>query len=99
MNTLLLEPGMPRIYTALAEWIACVLYIYPYLFPEKKNCKLGYRNSRYHKKMLIAVIAAAIIYTADQRHEAFLKKVLNCSTNNTEPTRKTANLSTANATT
>ncbi len=29
MNTLLLEPGMPRIYTALAEWIACVLYIYP----------------------------------------------------------------------
>ncbi len=44
MNTLLLEPGMPRIYTALAEWIACVLYIYPYLFPEKKNCKLGYRN-------------------------------------------------------
>ena len=88
MNTLLLEPGMPRIYTALAESIACVLYIYPYLFPEKKNCKLGYRNSRYHKKMLIAVIAAAIIYTADQRHEAFLKKVLNCSTNNSGLTKK-----------
>ena len=29
MNTLLLEPGMPRIYTALAEWIACVIYICP----------------------------------------------------------------------
>lgn len=29
MNALLLEPGMPRVYTALAEWIACVIYIYP----------------------------------------------------------------------
>lgn len=29
MSTLLLEPAMPRIYTALAEWIACVIYIYP----------------------------------------------------------------------
>ena len=38
--------------------------------------------------MLIAVIAAAIIYTADQRHEAFLKKVLNCSTNNSGLTKK-----------
>ncbi len=29
MNPLSLDPGMPRIYTALAEWIACIIYVYP----------------------------------------------------------------------
>lgn len=29
MNSLLLEPGMPRIYTALAEWISCAIYVFP----------------------------------------------------------------------
>lgn len=29
MSTILLEPGMPRLFTALAEWIACLICIYP----------------------------------------------------------------------
>ena len=29
MSTLLLDPGMPRLFTALAEWIACLIFIFP----------------------------------------------------------------------
>lgn len=29
MNGLLMDPGMPRIFTALAEWISCIICIYP----------------------------------------------------------------------
>lgn len=46
MNTILLEPGMPRIYTALAEWIACILYVYPL-------------KKRFGRKQTLLILAAA----------------------------------------
>lgn len=47
-STLLLEPGMPRIYTALAEWIVCIMYIYPLKKRFEKN-----------KLLLLLVLAGA----------------------------------------
>ena len=43
MSTLLLDPGMPRLFTALAEWIACLIVITPL-------------RKRWEKKGTIAIL-------------------------------------------
>lgn len=48
MSTLLLEPGMPRLFTALAEWVACLIVITPL-------------RKRWEKKGTIAILILDLV--------------------------------------